>query len=354
MWNRARPALVDQAWSGNAFMVTRMNAERPHENVPITFTSGLPDYHLLRPNVVAIPIRLKAEASSSLPNGQAALPFGSTDTQPPVQANLGEAAREYLAGLEIIGVDEDAERAALLWMHVLAIGHTPAYLTENRDGVQRDWPRIPLPASRELLEASAALGREVAALLDTEAEVAGVTTGTIRPELRAIGAVASASGRALDPAAGDLAVTAGWGHPGKGGITMPGRGRLLERAYTAAERDAIARGAAALGLTGDQALALLGETCCDVFLNERAHWRCVPASVWTYTIGGYQVIKKWLSYRERDLLGRDLTSDEARHVTAMTRRIAALVLLQPQLDASYAAVKSATYPWPGRGGVATE
>ena len=24
----------------------------------------------------------------------------------------------------------------------------------------------------------------------------------------------------------------------------------------------------------------------------------VPAAVWEYTIGGYQVLKKWLSYRE--------------------------------------------------------
>jgi hypothetical protein len=30
--------------------------------------------------------------------------------------------------------------------------------------------------------------------------------------------------------------------------------------------------------------------------------------------GGYQVIKKWLSYREHKLLGRPLTTDEAREV----------------------------------------
>jgi hypothetical protein len=32
-----------------------------------------------------------------------------------------------------------------------------------------------------------------------------------------------------------LAVTAGWGHAGKGGITMLGKGKLIERDYTAAE-----------------------------------------------------------------------------------------------------------------------
>ena len=34
-------------------------------------------------------------------------------------------------------------------------------------------------------------------------------------------------------------------------------------------------------------------------LNESAYWRNVPEKVWDYTIGGYQVIKKWLSYREQ-------------------------------------------------------
>jgi hypothetical protein len=64
--------------------------------------------------------------------------------------------------------------------------------------------------------------------------------------------------------------------------------------------------------------------------------------------GRRQVIKKWLSYRERGLLGRDLTPDVARYVTEMVRRSAAILLLHPQLDASYAAVKAATYAWPQR------
>lgn len=93
--------------------------------------------------------------------------------------------------------------------------------------------------------------------------------------------------------------------------------------------------------------ACLGGACYDVYLNERAYWRCVPARVWTYTIGGYQVMKKWLSYRERALLGRDLKVEEARYVSEMTRRIAAILLLEPVLDANYERVKADTYPWPG-------
>jgi hypothetical protein len=58
------------------------------------------------------------------------------------------------------------------------------------------------------------------------------------------------------------------------------------------------------------------------------------------------VIKKWLSYRERPLLGRDLTPQEARYVTEMARRIAAILLLEPALDASYERVKADAYTWP--------
>ena len=94
------------------------------------------------------------------------------------------------------------------------------------------------------------------------------------------------------------------------------------------------------------ALACLGERTHDVYLNDIAFWLNVPAKVWAYTLGGYQVMKKWLSYREKALLGRALTIDEVTEVTQMARRIAALLLLQPALDANYRAVKEAAYPWP--------
>jgi hypothetical protein len=118
-----------------------------------------------------------------------------------------------------------------------------------------------------------------------------------------------------------------------------------DAAETAAERVAVEQGAWELGLTPELAFAHLGEQTCDVYLNSNAYWRNVPLKVWEYTIGGYQVIKKWLSYRERELLGRALTVDEVREVTNMARRIAAILLLEPQLDANYQAVKENYYDW---------
>jgi Type ISP C-terminal specificity domain len=93
-------------------------------------------------------------------------------------------------------------------------------------------------------------------------------------------------------------------------------------------------------------MAQLGEETCDVYLNEDAYWKNVPMRVWDFTIGGYQLLKKWLSYRETKLLGRVLTTDEAYYFSDMVRRIASLCLLEPSLDANYASVKASTYTWP--------
>ena len=92
-----------------------------------------------------------------------------------------------------------------------------------------------------------------------------------------------------------------------------------------------------MGLSAEQTRACLGASTRDVYLSDAACWQNVPERVWKYTIGGYQVVKKWLSYRERALLGRPLSADEVREVRDMARRIAALLLLGPALDASYAA-----------------
>ena len=100
-----------------------------------------------------------------------------------------------------------------------------------------------------------------------------------------------------------------------------------------------------LAALGD-AVAILGDATCDVYLNDNAYWKNVPLPIWEYTLGGYQVLKKWLSYREQSLLGRSLTVDEVTYVRDVTRRIAALLLLAPELDANYAALKTNVYEWP--------
>ena len=47
------------------------------------------------------------------------------------------------------------------------------------------------------------------------------------------------------------------------------------------------------------------------------------------------MLKKWLSYRDHSIIARPLSAEEVGHVQQAARRIAAVLLLGPALDASY-------------------
>ena len=288
------------------------------------YTTVLADHHIVESNVGMFPLYLRAEpAGKSLmlapdPHDPRILPSGK-------RLNISDSLVTYVMHAATI---DDAPSA---FYHALPILHSPTYRTENSGALRQDWPRIPLPDNKEALLASAALGRQIAALLDTEQDA-----GTIQESsLQKIGAFTLPEGTTLDEPK-HFAVTAGWGHAGKGGITMPGKGKTTDRDYTEKERTSLG-----------EAIKLLGERTCDVYLNEFAYWSNVPLRVWEYTIGGYQVIKKWLSYREEKLLGRPLTKEEVRYVQEMARRIAAILLLEPALDSNYREVKEHTFTWNG-------
>ena len=91
---------------------------------------------------------------------------------------------------------------------------------------------------------------------------------------------------------------------------------MVEREYTADERTV-------LGGATD----ILGQTTFDIYLNGNAYWCHVQTAVWRYKLGGYQVLKKWLSYRERGVLGRALRPEEVGYFTDMGRRIGQMLQL---------------------------
>jgi len=346
LWNEPRPAYFTQCWLGNGFLVSRRKGVASPEGTPFLFTSSIGLQHAMSTDAYYFPLRLvnsPQKKNKTLSSQSNLFNDGNTANIVPT-ANLSVIASSYLAKLGIANQDADTKTAGLIWMHALAIGYSPAYLSENADGIRMDWPRVPLPDSKQALLDSAALGEQIAALLDTEHLVSCVTTEDIRPELKAIGLISQESGGNLQD--NELVVKAGWGYAGKNDVVMPGKGKAIERDYTPEEKDAIQKGAQKLGLSLEQALAQLGKRTCDVYLNDAAYWRNIPVKVWEYYIGGYQVIKKWLSYREQPLLGRTLNKDEAREVMNMSRRIAAILLLQPSLDSNYLKCKENAYPWP--------
>ena len=285
---------------GNLWMVIQQKSRREWSCPQIVSSMGCID--LMDRGASFVPVWLRETGIEAS--------MGGAQRRP----NLSDAAQRYLDGLSL-GVED-------LFHHVLAVLHDPSYRTANADALRMDWPRIPLPGwpdggtpeAAEELKASAARGRELAALLDSETPVAGVTTGALRPDMASIAVPTTADGGNM--AADDFSLTAGWGHFGQGEAVMPGQGRVVERPYTEQERAALGSGAAALG-----------DTAFDIHLNDSAYWRNVPAAVWSYKLGGYQVLKKWLSYRERGVLGRALNPDEVQHFTDTARRIARILLL---------------------------
>lgn len=176
---------------------------------------------------------------------------------------------------------------------------------------------MPLPASLTVLQSSAALGAQLAALLDPDTAVPNVTTGTLRPELACIGVPSTRPGSERD---WSLRV---WGNRTDKGVTMPLRGRTIPRAYSDAEAATV------------EYVPLLGATMVDVAMNDASFWRGIPEQVWECRIGGYQVLKKWLSYRDHSIIARPLSAEEVGHVQQTARRIVAVLLLGPALDASY-------------------
>ena len=228
--------------------------------------------------------------------------------------NLSGGAQRYL---ERIGADVED-----LFHHVLAVLHDPAYREANAGALRMEWPRIPVPgwpdgdevgAAGKLAE-SAARGRELAALLDSDTPVPGVTSGALRPDIGVVAVPSTTHGGNMTDA--DFEVTAGWGHFGSGQAVMPGQGRVVERPYTSEEK-------AAMG----ELITTLGDTTFDVYLNDRAYWRNVPSNVWGYKLGGYQVLKKWLSYRESRVLGRPLRPGEVQHFAEVGRRVGGILAL---------------------------
>ena len=294
--DRPRPDHKAQVFEGNTWLSSVPRLRRDANEPQTAVTSQLASLHLNEWSASMFPAWLR-DAGLDL-DGE------GTKRRP----NLSPAAHRYLDNIGLSVED--------LFHHVISVMHDPNYRKENAGALRMEWPRIPLPgwpdgdiagAADELAE-SAARGRELAALLDSDTPVPGVTEGTLRPEAAVIAVPSITTGGNMS--GDDFALTAGWGHFGSGQAVMPGQGRAVPRPYTADECTTL----------GD-ATRFLGDTTFDIYLNDVAYWRNVPSAVWTYKLGGYQVLKKWLSYREQKVLARPLKPDEIQHFTNTARRI---------------------------------
>lgn len=317
--DRAREEYLPHVKSTNTFLSAGARNRKEAFYQP-QITTSLADHHLVESNVGMFPLNLE--------HGEHVKRF-----------NLPPSLQSF--------VEARGLPAETIFQHVTAILHSPLYSSENAGALRMDWPRVPVPGYAQVLQASAGLGATLMSLLDAERDVPGVSVGALNPTFLSFAVPTKLGGGSLGTE--DLAVSVGWGSMQGAGsanmIVMPGRGLAVERDFTAVERAALETAGAEMCLSLERVFELLGSRTIDLHLNAGALWSNVPTKVWAYTLGGYPVIKKWLSYREQAVLNRPLRPDEVAYVSEIVRRVAAILLMGPKLDANYSAAKASAASW---------
>ena len=266
----------------------------------VYFSHGLIDFHAFDPDAEAFPSRLRFKSFASdteyqyLPNSadfyDDLAHVGLLKISTPKADSSCTPMPKPAAVLSRYGVVRGADNKpnALAWAlaeevfyHTLAVLSAPAYREEHAEYLAEDWPRVPMPAGREVLAKSAALGWQVAALLDPQA----------KPKLP-----------------GDV-------------------GRLVQAGTDAEATQSILN-------IGSQPKY---DEAREVYkLSDELELAGVPERVWKFTLGGYPVLKNWVEYRK----GRTLTLDDAEWLEGIVKRVTALLDMGEELNAAYQAAAS--------------
>ncbi|WP_292532499.1 type ISP restriction/modification enzyme [Methylocystis sp.] len=235
-------------------------------------------------------------------------------------ANIGEKTwrilREHF-GLK--GERRDADACAIvgkLFRVGFAILHAPAYQAEHKSALSADWAHLSIPKDRKVFARLVDKGEQVTRLLDANRDAREVVEAVLGHERAALlGPLKRDDGGKLRPADLKINVTY-WGS---------GKGRWKSRPFGADEAPLDGWGE---GVWGDQTG--------DLYINDEAFFANVPEAVWTYQLGGYPVLKKWLGYRQADRRDdKPLIDDERKWFRQIVQRVAALLALGAELDALY-------------------
>jgi type I restriction-modification system DNA methylase subunit len=334
LWNRSRPELVDQIDDDNFFIITRFKSQSKNEGYPASFTKFLFDKQTISRNPIAIPYKikkseeLKKEKKKKITKQEGLFEDNTTVAFLP---NLGEYTLKYLNDIGF-GNTPTIEVSKLFWQHCMTILFTNTYIRENKVNLLINFPRVPLPNSKDLLEKSASLGAKLMQILDTDTKLEHNNFDLIKE----IGVISSSTNSSV--LENNLFVDGSWGTKTKGGV-MPGHGTVVERPFNQTERNCFVL----LGLSEELIEEYFGKTTFDIYMNTEVFWKNIPSKIWNFHIGGYQVLKKWLSYRERLIIDRNLSKEEVREFGNIAKRLGQLILLQSDLNNNYQNIKANTY-----------
>ena len=187
--------------------------------------------------------------------------------------------------------------AEKIFHYIYAVLHSPVYRQRYAAFLRTDFPRIPIPGSRKVFDALAQLGAQLVAwhLLEH--------AGAIK-----IATYYVDSTRTTAWFGSDFSVQ-----------------RVAEKSKALAEVSGI------------------DDKVGKVFINATSGFANVHQSIWQHTIGGYQVLHKWLDDRRK--AGRSLSQDDITHWLRVYAALQATQKLMLQVDEAI----EANGGWPGDG-----
>lgn len=298
--NEARPEfaqnLVDNEW-----LITVPEPRKESEAWPL-FATTLVNLHVHERGSVAFPRETV-----------------SHDLVAQRDANIAEAAWRVLRDhFGLAGDRSDSTARAFVGKLIriaFATLHAPSYQSEHKSALSSDWAHLPIPKDPAVLENLTSAGELVTSLLDANRDARLIIEAILTPErAKRLGQLRRLDGAQITPDNLVLNVTY-WGG---------GKGKWIPRPFFETELPDLSWGEA------------WGERTGDLYLNADTYLAHVPEAVWTYKLGGYPVLKKWLGYRQADRRdGKPLTEDERRWLRQMIQRIAALLALGPRLNELY-------------------
>ncbi len=305
--NRARPEFARNL-SQNEFLVTVPEPRKISEARPV-YSTELVNLHVHERGSVAFPRETRGE--------------GLFDDR---EANIDELAwRTLRKHFELSGERSDSAARSLvghLFRCVFAILHAPAYQAEHASALAADWAHLPIPKNKDVFDRLIDVGQTVIGLLDAHRDARDIVKAVLgHDRMSALGALRKQDGEQMTSDDLKIDVTY-WGG---------GKGRWKPRPFTEEERPT-----AKEKDPTDDSLAAWGIRTGDLFINDTAFFANVPEAVWTYRLGGYPVLKKWLGYRQADRRGGKPLTDMDRHwFRSIVQRIAALPALSAKLDSLY-------------------
>ena len=185
--------------------------------------------------------------------------------------------------------------AEKIFHYIYAVLHSPAYRQRYAAFLRTDFPRIPIPGSRTVFDALAKLGAELVAWHLLE-------------------------------------------HPDAMNIVAGGARSTWATAWFGTDFSLVKVAEKSRELADVQGT---DDKVGKVFINATSGFANVHQSIWQHTIGGYQVLHKWLDDRRK--AGRGLSQEDITHWLRVYAALAATQKLMAQVDEAI----EANGGWPG-------